>query len=115
MFKKLQKSVIDKNKLLSTNLSKRRVNKTPSKIVYPNRTNLTFANIIVNMNSTPSLNTIDNWNNSYFTTELYNNNNSFTSKSKKNINYFKDNIQPKEYNTNSKILSTVINGVISLK
>ena len=115
MFKKLQKSVIDKNKLLSTNLSKRRVNKTPSKIVYPNRTNLTFANIIVNMNSTPSLNTIDNWNNSYFTTELYNNNNSFTSKSKKNINYFKDNIQPKEYNTNSKILSTVINGIISLK
>ena len=73
MFKKLQKSVFDKSKLLSTNISKRRVNKTPCKKLYPNRTNLTFANIIVNMSSTPTISSIDNWNNAYFKTELYNN------------------------------------------
>ena len=67
MFKKLQNSVFDKNKLLSTKINKRRANKTPSKIVFPNRTYLTFANIIVNMCSTPSISSIDNWKNSYFT------------------------------------------------
>ena len=59
---KTKKSVIGKNKLLLTNLSNKRVNKTPSKSMFPNRTNLTFANIIVNMNSTPSFNSIDSWN-----------------------------------------------------
>ena len=112
MFKKLQKSVIDKNKLLLTNLSKKRVNKTPSKIVFPNRTNLTFANIIVNMSSTPSLSSIDNWNNSYFTTELYNN--SFTSKSKNNINQIIHN-NSEATGSHSKILSIIINGILSLK
>ena len=112
MFKKLQKSVIDKNKLLLTNLSKKRVNKTPNKIVFPNKTNLTFANIIVNMSSTPSLNSIDNWNNSYFTTELYNN--SFTSKSKNNINQIIHN-NSEATGSNSKILSIIINGILSLK
>jgi len=112
MFKKVQKSVIDKNKLLLTNLSKKRVNKTPSKIVFPNRTNLTFANIIVNMSSTPSLNSIDNWNNSYFTTELYNN--SFTNKSKNNINQIIHN-NSEATGSNSKILSIIINGILSLK
>ena len=111
MFKKLQNSVIDKKKLLSTNLNKRRVNKTPSKVIFPNRANLTFANIIVNMSSTPNISSIDNWNNSYFTTEL-NNSNSFSSKSKKNIN-LKDTIQSKD--NHSKILSMVINGIIGLK
>ena len=72
MFKKLKKSVIDKNSLISNNLNKKRVNKTPSKIIFPNLTNLTLANIIVNMNSTPSFKNIDSWNNSYFKTELSN-------------------------------------------
>ena len=110
MFKKLKKSVIDKNKILSTNLNKR-VNKTPSKIVFPNRANLTFANIIVNMSTTPSRSTLDNWNNSYFTTELYNN--SFISKSKNNINKNKNNSKSKD--NHSKLLSIIINGIINLK
>ena len=110
MFKKLQKSVIDKNKLLSTNLNKCRVNKTPSKIVFPNRTNLTFANIIVNMSST-SLSSIDNWNNSYFTTELYNN--SFSSKSRNDIKNYRDSIHTKD--NQSKLISMIINGIIGLK
>ena len=50
MFKRLKKSVIDKNNSLLSNLTKKRVNKTPSKIIFPYRTNLAFANIIVNMN-----------------------------------------------------------------
>ena len=111
MFKKLQKSVIDKNKLLAINLSKRRVNKTPSKIIFPNRTNLTFANIIVNMGTTPNQRSMDNWNNSYFTTELYNN--SFISKSKNNNNQIKNNIQT--IKNNSKLLSIIIDGIINLK
>ena len=110
MFKKLKKSVIDKNKILSTNLNKR-VNKTPSKIVFPNRANLTFANIIVNMSTTPSRSTLDNWSNSYFTTELYNN--SFISKSKNNINKNKNNSKSKD--NHSKLLSIIINGIINLK
>ena len=110
MFKKLQKSVIDKNKLLSTNLNKCRVNKTPSKIVFPNRTNLTFANIIVNMSSA-SLSSIDNWNNSYFTTELYNN--SFSSKSRNDIKNYRDSIHTKD--NQSKLISMIINGIIGLK
>ncbi len=112
MFKKLQKSVIDKNKLLLTNLSKKRVNKTPSKLVFPNRANLTFANIIVNMSSTPSLNTIDNWSNSYFNTELYNN--SFTSKSKTNLKQIIQNTN-ETIGNHSKILSIMVNGILSLK
>ena len=111
MFKKLKKSVIDKNKLLATNLSKRRVNKTPSKIIFPNRTNLTFANIMVNMGTTPNQRSMDNWNNSYFTTELYNN--SFISKSKNNINKNKNNSKSKD--NHSKLLSIIINGIINLK
>ena len=63
MFKRLKKSVIDKNNSFLSNLTKKRVNKTPSKIIFPNRTNLTFANIIVNMNSTPSFRSIESWNN----------------------------------------------------
>ena len=110
MFKKLQKSVIDKNKLLSTNLNKCRVNKTPSKIVFPNRANLTFANIIVNMSST-SLSSIDNWNNSYFTTELYNN--SFSSKSRNDIKNYRESIHTKD--NQSKLISMIINGIIGLK
>ena len=112
MFKKLQKSVIDKNKLLLTNPSKKRVNKTPSKLVFPNRANLTFANIIVNMSSTPSLNTIDNWSNSYFNTELYNN--SFTSKSKTNLKQIIQNTY-ETIGNHSKILSIMVNGILSLK
>jgi hypothetical protein len=112
MFKKLQKSVIDKNKLLLTNLSKKRVNITPSKLVFPNRANLTFANIIVNMSSTPSLNTIDNWSNSYFSTELYNN--SFISKSKTNLNKLITNTN-ETIRSHSKLLSIIINGILSLK
>lgn len=113
MFKKLQKSVIDKNKLLITNLNKRRVNKTPSKIIFPKRTNLTFANIIVNMNSTPNFsNSIDNWSNSYFTTEVYNN--SFINKSKNDINNIKQNNREIK-DDHSKILSILINGIVSLK
>ena len=112
MFKKLQKSVINKNKLLMANFNKRRVNKTPSKIIFPNRPNLTFANIIVNMNSSPNFSNVDNWNNSYFTTEVYNN--SFTSKSKNNINnIIKSEFEPR--NSNINILSMVINGIVSLK
>ena len=72
MFKTLQKSVFNKNKLLSKKINKRRVNKTPTKIIFQNRANLTFANIIVNMSSTPSISSLNNWNNSYFTMELYN-------------------------------------------
>ena len=112
MFKKLQKSVINKNKLLMANFKKRSVNKTPSKIIFPNGPNLTFANIIVNMNSSPNFSNVDNWNNSYFTTEVYNN--SFTSKSKSNLNnIIQNDIEPKKTNTN--ILSMVINGIVSLK
>ena len=113
MFKRLKKSVIDKNKLLLTNLSKKRVNKTPSKIIFPNRTNLTFANIIVNMNSTPSFTNIDSWNNSYFNTEL--NNNSFSNKSFKNcINYISKNTSETK-DDHSEILSIIINGILCLK
>ena len=111
MFKKLQNSVFDKNKLLSTKINKRRANKTPSKIVFPNRTNLTFANIIVNMSSTPSISSIDNWNNSYFTTELYNS--FFLSKSKNDISNYKGINHTKD--NHSKILSIILNGIISLK
>ena len=113
MFKRLKKSVIGKNKLLLTNLSNKRVNKTPSKSMFPNRTNLTFANIIVNMNSTPSFNSIDSWNNSYFNTEL--NSNSFSKKS------FKKNFKDISRNTSetkddhSDILSIIINGILCLK
>ena len=113
MFKKLKKSVIDKNNLFSTNLSKKRVNKTPSKIIFPNLTNLTLANIIVNINSTQSLTNIDSWNNSYFKTEL--NNNSFSNKySKFNItDISKHTIETKE--EQSEILLIIINGINSLK
>ena len=113
MFKRLKKSVIDKNNLLSTNLSKKRVNKTPSKMVFPNLTNLTLANIIVNMNSTPSFKNIDSWNNSYFKTEL--SNNSFSNKYSKNsiIDISKNTIDTKD--ENSEILLIIINGILSLK
>ena len=113
MLKRLKKSVIDKNKLLLTNLSKKRVNKTPSKIVFPNRTNLTFANIIVNMNSTPSFTSIDSFNNSYFNTEL--NNNSFSKKTFKNsLNDISRNTSETK-DDHSEILSIIINGILSLK
>ena len=113
MFKKLKKSVIDKNSLISNNLNKKRVNKTPSKIIFPNLTNLTLANIIVNMNSTPSFKNIDSWNNSYFKTEL--SNNSLSNKYSKNniIDISKNTIEIKE--ENSEILLIIINGIISLK
>ena len=110
MFKKLHKSVIDKNKLLS-NLHSKRVNKTPSKVVYPNRTNLTFANIIVNMSSNQSLGNIDNLNNSYFDTKP--NNNSFSIRTKKKINEIQNNNHLQD--NNSRFLSTIINGIVSLK
>ena len=110
---KTKKSVIDKNKLLLTNLSNKRVNKTPSKSMFPNRTNLTFANIIVNMNSTPSFNSIDSWNNSYFNTEL--NSNSFSKKSfKKNFNDISRNTSETK-DDHSDILSIIINGILCLK
>jgi len=113
MFKRLKKSVIDKNKLLLTNLSNKRVNKTPSKSMFPNRTNLTFANIIVNMNSTPSFNSIDSWNNSYFNIEL--NSNSFSKKSfKKNFNDISRNTSETK-DDHSDILSIIINGILCLK
>ena len=113
MFKRLKKSVIGKNKLLLTNLSNKRVNKTPSKSMFPNRTNLTFANIIVNMNSTPSFNSIDSWNNSYFNTEL--NSNSFSKKSfKKNFNDISRNTSETK-DDHSDILSIIINGILCLK
>ena len=113
MFKRLKKSVIDKNKLLLTNLSNKRVNKTPSKSMFPNRTNLTFANIIVNMNSTPSFNSIDSWNNSYFNTEL--NSNSFSKKLfKKNFNDISRNTSETK-DDHSDILSIIINGILCLK
>ena len=104
MFKRLKKSVIDKNNLLLINVSKKRVNKTPSKIVFPNRSNLTFANIIVNMNSTPSFKNIDSWNNSYFKTEL--SNNSFSNKYSKNsiIDISKNTIETKDENSELLIL-----------
>ena len=113
MFKKLKKSVIDKNSLISNNLNKKRVNKTPSKIIFPNLTNLTLANIIVNMNSTPSFKNIDSWNNSYFKTEL--SNNSLSNKYSKNniIDISKNTIEIK--GENSEILLIIINGIISLK
>ena len=111
MFKKLQKSVFDKSKLLSTNISKRRVNKTPCKKLYPNRTNLTFANIIVNMSSTPTISSIDNWNNAYFKTELYNN--FFSNKSNNGISNYKGISHTKDNYT--KVLSIIVNGIISLK
>ena len=113
MFKRLKTSVIDKNKLLLTNLSKKRGNKTPSKIIFPNRTNLTFANIIINMNSTPSFTSIDSWNNSYFNTEL--NSNSFSKKSfKKSMNDISRNISETK-DAHSDILSIIINGILCLK
>ena len=113
MFKRLKKSVIDKNKLLLTNLSNKRINKTPSKIIYPNRTNLTFANIIVNMNSTPSFTSIDSWNNSYFNTEL--NSNSFSKKSFKKIcnDITRNTSETKD--DHSDLLSIIINGILCLK
>ena len=112
MFKKLKKSVIDKNNLLLLNLSKKRINKTPSKLLFPKRTNLTFANIIVNMNSNPNLSSIDSWNNSYFNTELYNN--SFSNKSKNSITDISRNISEAK-DEHSEILSLVINGLLCLK
>ena len=60
------------------------------------------------MSSTQNHNTIDNWNNSYFTTELYNN--SFMYKTKDNINQIKNNNETKD--DHSKILSIIINGLI---
>ena len=112
MFKKLKKPVIDKKKLLLTNLCKKRVNKTPRKILFPNRTNLTFANIIVNMNSTPNLSSIDSWNKSYFSTELYNN--SFSNRSKNNnIDISRTTSETKD--DHSEILSIIINGILCLK
>ena len=113
MFKRLKKSVIDKNKLLLANFSKKRVNKTPSKIIFPNKTNLTFANIIVNMNSTPSFRSIDSWNSSYFNTELYNS--SFSNKSSKNsiIDISRNTSETKD--DHSEILSIIINGILCLK
>ena len=112
MFKKLKKSVIDKNNLLLLNLSKKRINKTPSKLLFPKRTNLTFANIIVNMNSNPNLSSIDSWNNSSFNTELYNN--SFSNKSKNSITDISRNISEAK-DDHSEILSLVINGLLCLK
>jgi len=112
MFKKLKKSVIDKNNLLLLNLSKKRINKTPSKLLFPKRTNLTFANIIVNMNSNPNLSSIDSWNNSYFNTELYNN--SFSNKSKNSITDISRNISEAK-DEHSEIFSLVINGLLCLK
>ena len=111
MFKRLKKSVIDKNNLLLINVSKKRVNKTPSKIVFPNRSNLTFANIIVNMNSTPSFRSIDSWNNSYFNTELYNN--SYSKNSSKNSLISRITSETKD--DHSEILSIIINGILCLK
>jgi hypothetical protein len=47
------------------------------------------------MNSSPNFSNVDNWNNSYFTTEVYNN--SFTSKSKSNLNnIIQNDIEPKK-------------------
>ena len=114
MLKKKRNSIININKNLSTNSSKKRVvNKTPSKIVFPNRTNLTLANIIVHMNSIPCLNIFDSCDNSYFNTELYNNSSSRISP-KNNINDFSINkIETKDYH--SEILPLIINGILSLK
>ena len=112
MFKRLKKSVIDKNNLLLVNASKKRVNKTPSKIVFPERSNLTFANININMNSTPSFRSIESWNNSYFNTELYN----INSNSNKSLNNFiisRNICETKD--EHSEILSIIINGILCLK
>ena len=113
MFKRLKKSVIDKNNSFLSNLTKKRVNKTPSKIIFPNRTNLAFANIIVNMNSTPSFRSIESWNNSYFNTDLYNN-----SFSNKTSSYWVTDISRNAYETkddHSEILSVILNGILCLK
>ena len=113
MFKRLQKSVIDKNSLLSLSLTKRTINKTPRKIIFPNRSNLTFSNIIVNMNANPRIGNNDSWNNSYFNTELYNNlfyiksSNSSITNISRNIDEVKDD--------HSKILLKIINGILCLK
>ena len=113
MFKRLQKSVIDKNSLLSLSLTKRTINKTPRKIILPNRSNLTFSNIIVNMNANPRIGNNDSWNNSYFNTELYNNlfyiksSNSSITNISRNIDEVKDD--------HSKILLKIINGILCLK
>ena len=113
MFKRLKKSVIDKNKLLLTNLSKKRVNKTPRKIIFPNRTNLTFANNIININSSSVFTNIESWNNPYFNTELYNS--SFSNKSSKNsiIDISRNTSETKD--DHSEILSIIINGILFLK
>ena len=66
MFKRYKKSVIKKNNLFITNLVKKRVNKTPNKRVFPYRTNLTLANIIVNKISTQDIRSIDFWNIIFF-------------------------------------------------
>ena len=113
MFKRLQKSVMDKNSLLSLSLTKRTINKTPRKIILPNRSNLTFSNIIVNMNANPRIGNNDSWNNSYFNTELYNNlfyiksSNSSITNISRNIDEVKDD--------HSKILLKIINGILCLK
>lgn len=113
MFKRLQKSAIDKNSLLSLSLTKRTINKTPRKIILPNRSNLTFSNIIVNMNANPRIGNNDSWNNSYFNTELYNNlfyiksSNSSINNISRNIDEVKDD--------HSKILLKIINGILCLK
>ena len=113
MFKRLQKSVIDKNSLLSLSLTKRTINKTPRKIILPNRSNLTFSNIIVNMNANQKIGNNDSWNNSYFNTELYNNlfyiksSNSSITNISRNIDEVKDD--------HSKILLKIINGILCLK
>jgi hypothetical protein len=113
MFKRLKKSVIDKNNSLLSNLTKKRVNKTPSKIIFPYRTNLAFANIIVNMNSTPSFRNIESWNNSYFNTDLYNN--SFSNKTSSNCitDISRNTCETKD--DHSEILSLIINGILCLK
>ena len=113
MFKRLQKSAIDKNSLLSLSLTKRTINKTPRKIILPNRSNLTFSNIIVNMNANPRIGNNDSWNNSYFNTELYNNlfyiksSNSSITNISRNIDEVKDD--------HSKMLLKIINGILCLK
>jgi len=112
MFKRLQKSVIDKNNLLLSYSIKRKINQTPRKIILPNRTNLTFSNIIVNMNSAPKLGNINSWNN-YDNTEIYNNSFYIKSLNRNTRNIHKSIGETKD--DHSKLLSKVINGILCLK
>ena len=110
MFKRLQKSVIDKKKLLNE-MNSKRVNKTPSKNIFPNRANLTFANIIVNMSSSNSLSREDSWYTSYFNTEIKNNPFSYNPKNK-----FKElNDNSKNLDNKTKLLSAINEGIQALK